>query len=633
MFIVCLQYAVISATIHVPKEKPTLEDALKASTPGDTIILAPGKYMQAKPVEIDKPVTIASQFIYTGDRKTIDNTIIAPASETMHEWFILSADSVNIIGLKFYGNENHTLNNTAAYARIAYCKFINGKDQLSFSGGGGYIGYCYFENAGDDAIDCDQSIDWIIEHNIIINAYQDGIEIRLHKKNGPLTTHIFRNNTVIGSGESGIQLIDYNGNSYRRFFIHNNVFQSCLGAGVSCMYKEKDNTQEVYKGSLMEELAYVYNNTFVNCNYGLTLSPGLLILNNIFTGCLTKAIEEGAYIDSLNKRYMVDYSLFFNNKCHYNNDIRKGNHNLIDIDPMLDGSFRLTSGSPCIDRGTAYYVWNDKEFKIESDEFTGKNPDLGAYEFGGADTVLSFPVVFAGRDTILVHPQNQIQLRGVLKNRVLTNLLHFRWSKISGPGTVTFSHPSQLHTKASFSKQGVYRLKLTGSNGKYSVSDDITIYYVKDFNNRMVSVGKNKDIFVEAEDYRYLMGSADVVFDPDGIVLLSGEGESCSEYSVSTTNEGDIFVWVRYRVKEETNGFRVMFNNKMADNIDLSPLGEGPNGYRWQKLKFAHIPEGIYPLRIRTEHGGIVWDKLLITCDGQKTPEMASDKLSRIEKY
>ena len=89
-------------------------------------------------------------------------------------------------------------------------------------------------------------------------------------------------NEVIGSGESGIQLIDYESDSYREFFIHNNLFKSCRGAGVSCMYKEKDNSSEVYRGSLMQEKAYVFNNTFVKCNYGLTISPGLVILNNIF---------------------------------------------------------------------------------------------------------------------------------------------------------------------------------------------------------------------------------------------------------------------------------------------------------------------------------------------------------------
>jgi poly(3-hydroxybutyrate) depolymerase len=49
------------------------------------------------------------------------------------------------------------------------------------------------------------------------------------------------------------------------------------------------------------------------------------------------------------------------------------------------------------------------------------------------------------------------------------------WSKVSGPGTVTFGNASAVDTTASFSTGGVYVLKLTASDGVLSSSDTVTV--------------------------------------------------------------------------------------------------------------------------------------------------------------
>ena len=50
----------------------------------------------------------------------------------------------------------------------------------------------------------------------------------------------------------------------------------------------------------------------------------------------------------------------------------------------------------------------------------------------------------------------------------------FQWSKVSGPGAVTFGSPLSLTTTAKFSVKGSYVLKLTVSDGKLSASDKMT---------------------------------------------------------------------------------------------------------------------------------------------------------------
>ncbi len=49
------------------------------------------------------------------------------------------------------------------------------------------------------------------------------------------------------------------------------------------------------------------------------------------------------------------------------------------------------------------------------------------------------------------------------------------WTRVSGPGTVTFSAPTSATTSASFSAAGAYVLRLTVSDGALSASDDVAV--------------------------------------------------------------------------------------------------------------------------------------------------------------
>jgi hypothetical protein len=55
------------------------------------------------------------------------------------------------------------------------------------------------------------------------------------------------------------------------------------------------------------------------------------------------------------------------------------------------------------------------------------------------------------------------------------SLLTFTWSKVSGPGNVTFANAHALGTTASFSAAGPYVLRLTASDGALSANDDLTV--------------------------------------------------------------------------------------------------------------------------------------------------------------
>src|SRR5207249_3581943 len=50
-----------------------------------------------------------------------------------------------------------------------------------------------------------------------------------------------------------------------------------------------------------------------------------------------------------------------------------------------------------------------------------------------------------------------------------------QWSKLSGPGSVTFANPSAAATTANFSQASTYILRLTASDGQLSNAADVTI--------------------------------------------------------------------------------------------------------------------------------------------------------------
>lgn len=90
-------------------------------------------------------------------------------------------------------------------------------------------------------------------------------------------------------------------------------------------------------------------------------------------------------------------------------------------------------------------------------------------------TVTTAPVVNAGPDQTIALP-NQATLDGTVSDDGLpVPTLVTAWSKVSGPGNVTFGDSSQVDTTATFSAAGTYVLRLTATDSAFSTSDDITI--------------------------------------------------------------------------------------------------------------------------------------------------------------
>jgi RHS repeat-associated protein len=69
-----------------------------------------------------------------------------------------------------------------------------------------------------------------------------------------------------------------------------------------------------------------------------------------------------------------------------------------------------------------------------------------------------------------------------------------QWTKVSGPGSVTFANANQLATSATFTQPGTYVLQLTASAGQSSNSATVTITIQNDNHPPSVSAGQSQTI-------------------------------------------------------------------------------------------------------------------------------------------
>lgn len=369
-----------AAVINVPKECRTVQQAVAAASAGDTILLAPGTYVVARYLGVPKKLTIASRFINSQNAADINATVIKAGQKAKEQWFDIGAGAqgTKIIGLTIVGNHEHSLAIRNAYSEVRDCRFIGGKDQLSFEGGGGLVVRCRFEGARDDAIDADNSVSWTVERCAIKDAHDDGIEVRLHAKQGPVTTHIARYNTFTGT-TTGIQLIDYAGDSHRRFEIYGNLFKKTKSTAMDCTRHTSDRNVE---GSPMVEPVTFFNNTIDGCRNGITMAPTLVVLNTLLTNMQSKGIVTGKYLKK-GDRAIVDYCLFFKNRADYDHGLTMG-QKIFRFDPQYadTAAYKLSPNSPAVDAGVAAYRRQGVELlKIPKGQYLGKAPDLGAGEY------------------------------------------------------------------------------------------------------------------------------------------------------------------------------------------------------------------------------------------------------------
>lgn len=92
-------------------------------------------------------------------------------------------------------------------------------------------------------------------------------------------------------------------------------------------------------------------------------------------------------------------------------------------------------------------------------------------------TINAAPFVYSGVQQII--SSSPTTLQGVVTDDGLTGsgTQFTNWTKISGPGTVTFGNSHQTNSTASFSANGIYVLQLAACDGQYTNSSQVTIAF------------------------------------------------------------------------------------------------------------------------------------------------------------
>ena len=124
--------------------------------------------------------------------------------------------------------------------------------------------------------------------------------------------------------------------------------------------------------------------------------------------------------------------------------------------------------------GMSIYIVNRAvDNNSNSNENDGTMVELA---IGGTTPSNTPPTVSAGPDRTITQPV-QASLDGTVTDDGLPTppTLTSTWTKVSGPGTVTFVNANAVDTQASFSASGTYVLQLTGSDGQMSASDQMQV--------------------------------------------------------------------------------------------------------------------------------------------------------------
>ncbi|MFC2170357.1 right-handed parallel beta-helix repeat-containing protein [Calditrichota bacterium] len=405
----------LATIINVPDDFTTIQEAIDESVDGDTVLASSGIYVEH--IDYDgKDITIASHFLTTGDDSYIQNTIIdGDSSGTVVTFARLETEDAALIGFTIR-NGYSQLNGGGiecfdSNPVISNC-IITDNHTGTWGGGvrferyaDGVITNCEIHNnsstgdgGGIECINSDPVISGCyIHHN---TAERDGGGLTIHNGSDPLVENcVFYENTAINEGGA---ILIYFGSSpaIKRTQILDNI-SSVSGGGIAVY-----NSAPVITGCLFEdnetegdggEIAITYGSTcdLINCTFDwesedytaiFIATSYTRIINSSLYGQMPLLIEisDAPYpswimVAHSNVPGGAESIQTSDNATIYWED---GN---IDADPMYvdldDGDYNLRPNSPCVDAGTAFFVWQDDTLlNLSEDEYNGNAPDIGAYE-------------------------------------------------------------------------------------------------------------------------------------------------------------------------------------------------------------------------------------------------------------
>jgi len=390
-----------AAIVHVPADQPSIQDGIDAAADGDTVLVQPGVYIESVDYH-GKAVTVASLFHTTQDTAYIANTVIDAAQQSFHtvEFTSFESGDSKLIGFTVTGglangSETEGQRGGGIYASgaaptIRHC-VITGNQAVDCGGGASLTGsfyrdatldWCRFEDnvaglsGGGLHLIALQSASQLTECAFIGNSAENGGGLFALGDDLSITESRFVNNVATNDG--GALVVMGDGLVKRCVFLGNSASR---GGAVAAMRGNSDIFDEtiLLNCTLSQNSADDLGGALFGKLGSMTYLVNTIAWDN--------APQEIAFCDtaSVNTLVVAHSDVQGGQEAivaQGNGSIDWLNGNL-DADPLFAAnSFELTGDSPCIDAGTAEFVYNGLTYAIiPAGEYAGAAPDLGVWEW------------------------------------------------------------------------------------------------------------------------------------------------------------------------------------------------------------------------------------------------------------
>lgn len=344
--------------LRVPDDYQAIQTAIEAAEDGDTVLVAPGIY-QENLVLSGASITLASHFLNNGDPTFIEQTVIDGRNRDIA--IDIRSDlgpGTAIIGFTIR-NARDGIRSRSPFD-LLHNRITDTRDGVDYEGGGGIVRSNVFDGNGDDAIDLDGDTALLAEGNLILDSGDDGVEIRLHRYEGPTLEITFRDNVISGSDEDGVQLIDYPGLSSRVLRFERNLITANRMAGIGMT--SDGNSRQTFEAADVLEPVIISHNTISGNDHGISGGDAVSLRNNI-------VMKSKVGLKGVDGSSTVSHLLLWQNEVPVLDSNIGAADSVLEAEPLLDEEYRPLPGSPAIDAGTDVGL-----------PFQGKAPDLGFFE-------------------------------------------------------------------------------------------------------------------------------------------------------------------------------------------------------------------------------------------------------------
>jgi hypothetical protein len=336
-FLLASPISIHAEILNVPNDYETIQSAIDAAEDGDTVLVFPGVYQENINYS-GKNITVTSLFSITENGDYIDSTIIdGDANGTVVTFENGENETAMLIGLTI--RDGHSEGNGGGIScidtnpGILNCCII--ENQADSIGGGIYINADWLETN-------------ITGCKIVANSADGGGGI------GVFTGTVLLNDVLLAHNVAGDSL----GGA-----IYASWFTKLTANRVTIVNNVAEDAGSIYCWAHTVQLinSILWNDTPHEV-VGYTHGDGDHI---IFSHCDVKGDSNGVYLINIQPLYWLDGNI---------------NADPLFVDPD-SRDFSLTENSPCVDAGTAFFVWQgDTLVNIPEGQYHGLAPDMGAFE-------------------------------------------------------------------------------------------------------------------------------------------------------------------------------------------------------------------------------------------------------------